>query len=47
MNEVVMAALEIMGSGVLSLFVVMIIIALSVVLLNYIDQHSLDKKNEE
>ncbi len=40
MNENLMAALEIMGTGMFSLFTVMIIIALAVVILHNIDKHS-------
>ena len=43
--ETVMAALEIMGSGMLGLFTVMIIVALSVVILNYTDK--IGKHNEQ
>lgn len=37
-TETVMAALEIMGSGMLGLFTVMVIVALSVIILNYADK---------
>ena len=40
MSKDLMAALEIMGSGMFSLFAVMIIIALAVVILNTVDKRS-------
>ena len=42
-----MAALEIMGTGMFSLFTVMIIIALSVVILNQMDKNGKNKNNKE
>jgi hypothetical protein len=43
MNENLMAALEIMGSGMFALFIVMIIVALSVVILNRADNRNNNK----
>lgn len=43
MSDNLMAALEIMGSGIFALFLVMIIVALSVVVLNYTDKRSGNK----
>lgn len=47
MTDDLMAALEIMGTGMFSLFAVMIIIAISVVILNQIDKNGKDKNNQE
>ena len=47
MTENLMAALEIMGTGMFSLFTVMIIIAIAVVILNNIDKGGKDRNNQQ